>query len=356
MRVRLSSRKRVALALVISGLVPAWCGAQSQPRAEAASPDKTPPGTNSISRRNSLQRLEESLSKSFQSLAPGNSAETFTAPTYYPVPRPATTVSRPRERRKDLLSLSLEELLMPGAPEENKFDLPGEKNGLSGKKSTWELLYEEISRPPSAPTPTKSAKEKEGSLLNKRKTPASSLERESRDDDQEDANIPGGIRSNEKKLKELLADETGRKVLDLPVPARTSVSDFFGIGDTTLTPEEEKAHKDYLDRYRQLLDANSTPPPGTINPLSPLNAFGKAGPAQNVSPYYNLGSLPPTSALAPVPGTPAAMDALLHPDTLPDLNSKVLNQWNPYYVAPKVEPPKPVPFGIPTVQAPRRAF
>jgi hypothetical protein len=41
---------------------------------------------------------------------------------------------------------------------------------------------------------------------------------------------------------------------------------------------------------------------------------------------------------------------------MPDRNATLLNQWNPLYAPPKVEPPKPPPIIEPPIEAPRRKF
>ncbi|HWX19944.1 MAG TPA: hypothetical protein VN578_08575 [Candidatus Binatia bacterium] len=338
------------MALAVLGLAGlTWCRAQTQGRGESPQSSDTHSRTNSnsVGGRNSLQQLEDALSKSFQSFSPGNTAESLTPPTFYPPPRPVTPSPRLRERRKDLLSLSVEELLMPDAPGEDNFKLPGNKNELSGKKSFWEQYYEDLTRPRTDPSKAGAAKEK--NLRSGRKTASSSLEPEYKDD----PDLPSGIRENEKKLKDLLAEQTGVRTLDLPIPSRTTFADFFGLGEKTVSPEDQKAHKEYMEKYRQLLGANSIPPP---SPLNPLNPFGPADPSLHLAPNGGLGGFPGAFGQAATSGNPAGMDALLHPGALPDINARVLNQWNPFYVAPKFEPPKPAPLVVPTVQAPKRVF
>jgi len=342
MRVGFSIFWRLSLALAGCGLgAPVSCLAQTAP-AQGQIPAHSPAGTNtnSLKAHNSLQQLEEALSKSFQSLAPRSTEETFTPPPYQPRP---VSPPLPRDKKKDLFSFTVEEMLMPNAPGEDNLKLPGTKDDLSEKRVSWDQFYRQWSLSPTNSSRSSRTTQRDPTGRNVRNSGPES-------DTKDDLGVPEGVRDSEKKLNDLLNQQNSRHSPDTAPLTRSSFADIFEPPDTTFTPEQQKAHKDYMDKYRQLLD--STAPPGTLNPLNPL---APAESSQRSAPG-TLGGLPGVSLPPPMPGTPAAMDALLNPTTLPDLNSKVLNAWNPFYVAPKIEPPKPAPLTVPTVQAPRRVF
>jgi hypothetical protein len=54
--------------------------------------------------------------------------------------------------------------------------------------------------------------------------------------------------------------------------------------------------------------------------------------------------------------TPGDVNSILNRKMLPDVNTTVLNQWNPMYAPPKVELPKITPPTPLTMEVPRRKF
>jgi hypothetical protein len=169
------------------------------------------------------------------------------------------------------------------------------------------------------------------------------------------------VRESEQRLKRALGDNQNETPSLTPSPVRSTFSDFFALGGSQKgpTPQDISAHKAYMDQYRQLL--KSSVPGTTVNPVdaaftpNPLApqavTFGALDPLN--------GSLPlnASSYKAPTPAaTPAAVNALLTPGAPPDLNAKVLNNWNPLYAPPKPEQPKPVSFSVPMMEVPRRRF
>ena len=116
--------------------------------------------------------------------------------------------------------------------------------------------------------------------------------------------------------------------------------------------EDIQAHQDYLQRYRQVL-AGSSPAPGLKEP------FKTAPAASTPQPAPGYGSLDPYASSGRLTGAvpPPSPGSVFNPTTLPDINSKVANQWNPLYQAPRVEPYKPPRLQSPPfAEAPRRRF
>ncbi len=168
-------------------------------------------------------------------------------------------------------------------------------------------------------------------------------------DTQDDQETLGPFQESAAKLKsDLAATEFGASIFK-PATARSSFSDFFGVGATGLTPEQEKAHKDYMDSYVTTLFGNS------------------AGVSINAMDAMSPGAKAQTPATSPLGGLPevarsdsfksgSGFNSTLSTSPLPDMNANALNQWNPLYTEPKLELPKSQPFFTPPVEMPRRRF
>jgi hypothetical protein len=155
-----------------------------------------------------------------------------------------------------------------------------------------------------------------------------------------DSNLPTGVREISESLRKQVGSLSSGGAT---TPTRSLSSSFFGSGDKGLSPAEIEAHQEYMRSFREEV-LNSRP---TVASAGPGLAAGVTAPIPggglpDLSPRRpdgydaRLGGVSPTY----VPGAPA------------DINSKVLNDWDPGYTPPK--PPAPKPLPPPSFTVPRR--
>jgi hypothetical protein len=299
-------------------------------------------------KKDGLRQLEEDLARSLGGFKPGIPSEGD--PAARPArlqPGPAIQNKRARdqkERRKNWVFMSPED---PGAglSVEDLFNIPGygpdgqEKNHLS----PLELFYQNLDRRYSGKAESKPFAEKDPFGMRKETAPRDAA------GSSEDANLPKGVKDTEQRLKRLLgADATGL------TPARThgTLSDIFGLGDQNRSPEQELAHKAYMREYQRWLEA-----PTVAAGTGPANILGTTASSGGPASYSSgPGALSiPAHSPGPAPRVDFANPALAV-GTLPDVNAKVLNQWNSMYTPPKIELPKTVAPPPPPSEVPRRKF
>jgi hypothetical protein len=150
--------------------------------------------------------------------------------------------------------------------------------------------------------------------------------------------LPEKIKGPAERLRDLLRSDPST----VTAP-RNSLSDFFSVQPNTLTPEQIEAHRNLMDQYRKIL--SGSPPALSVTPLNSGTAVGNP----------QIPSLPGTMPRS-TPSTPGMVGSIYNPSIIPDHNATVLNQWNPMYAPPKIEPPKPAPLIEQPIEAPRRKF
>jgi hypothetical protein len=294
-------------------------------------------------RKDSLQQLEESLSRSLHFFSPRSSLEGLAPEPVLPPPPvqviPNRRALQEQERRKNWMALTPEELMQGPHSELFKSSEPGADND---NKSALEHFYDRLNwEHPARKQPAPKEDNRAGSRLR----PGSSGDLFGSPDA---AEIPAGLRESTKKLKEEVGSDKRRSFFD-PVPQHSGFADFFGFGDKTLSPEDIKAHKEYMEQYRQLLQG----PAPAANPLAPP---GPAAAPLQPGPYNGFNSFASTPTHRLWGASPDGYNPGLNPGKLQDFNATVLNQWNPLYSPPKPEPPKPAPMFVPPAEAPRRKF
>jgi len=342
----------LALAIIGRFGLAACSGAEPDPQ---RTPSKTSPGTNTTeaignldqlsSRRDSLKQLEDQLLKSLEIFSPKSSLDGVLAPEYRPPPASATPGKRSRSEQDRRKSWGL---LEPGAsssdsPESDSLN-PSGVRGEPGQS----LGDESHNRLPRRDLKSKSPLAMDDENSGRRK--AISPRDESRAD--EDSNLPGGIKNQAKRLKDLLGSENGWG-MSSPAPGRSSFADFFGFGKTSVTPDQALAHKEYMNQYRQLLEGK---PATTTTLATPL---GDGSGAVSASPSAFSGGLEALTGSSRSPGStlaPGNFNSPLSSATMQDRNASALNQWNPLYSTFKVEPPRPAPLSVPMMEVPRRKF
>jgi hypothetical protein len=340
-------------ALVCGGLWVPAIQAQDKPSAEAevpSLPSRTPtevaprvaPGPQ---RMNGLLRLEEQLRRSFQFFKPSNPG--LEATPLPPPPRASAPVQSQRakellEQKKNWMYANPDGLTTPSTTEDLLNPPEYGAKGLNDKsRSSMQRLYQDLDQ-------------RNGALAKKRNGLTPEDPSGLRDQETDDANLPAGIRDNEKKLRKLLGFDNPSAAL---TPSRGTLSDILGLGDKSTAPTpEEVARKVYLDEFNAWLNRSAATTPAN-NGLASV-----PGAADSTRQTVATAGAPATFAPFNPAGRPNNYDpsiGMVNPtiatSTPQDITAKVLNQWNPYYVPPKVEPPK-TQSPQPGFDVPRRKF
>ncbi len=290
-----------------------------------------------LNKKDGLTAFEEELSKSLQILSPKSSLDGVLAPEYRPPPAPVVQTRRPREthdRRNELLLMNAEEMGKSG--EDWLPFLNQEEDRRS--KSSLEGIYQQFNREAGGKWKGLDSPGPQGRLSPGERS-------ETRDEE----SLPSGLRQAQNQLKKQLGLES-RGALPDAGPVRGSLSDFFGSGEHSFSAQEVQAHKDYIQRYQQVLDGLGAPPAGSsMNPAT----LPEAQPA--VVTYPGLEVSPLSSRPAENAASSWNRSSVVDPVRLPDPNI-VTKQWDPLYEPPKVEVAKPASLFTPPVEVPRRRF
>jgi hypothetical protein len=316
------------------------CGAASLLMARGQGQPPATPSTNGMSipaqgtppPKDRLMDLEDQLSKALESISPKGMLDAKPEPQYQPPPLPVIPNRRlkeEREKRKNWMFQDSDNWLRDSSTPDwlNPSDT---KDGK--KKNDLDLFYERLNQ--------------QRSLLNQKArlnpddlTPLSGPSFGSDDSNSAKSDkLPDKIKGPADRLRDLL----GFTPSTVTAP-RNTVSDLFTPQQNILTPDQVEAHKNLMDQYRRILAG--TPPAMSMTPLNSTAATGNP----------QVPSLPgatPHSTLF----TPGMVGSIYNPTIMPDRNATVLNQWNPLYAPPKVEPPKPPPVIEQPIEAPRRKF
>jgi len=168
----------------------------------------------------------------------------------------------------------------------------------------------------------------------------------------DDPTVPGGIRDATRKLTERLGNTSTKNGF-----GRAPLDDFFGLSSQTLSRDQADEQKAYIDKYRtdvlrgqSVFSPQGSPSNPLLNPLAPADPLSR--------PAY-LGGLESVSSPTKSDNSPqmsGALGSILIPTAVPDLNAKALNQWNPFFTPPKLEPAKLPPLSVAVPDFPRRRF
>ncbi|HEY5909823.1 MAG TPA: hypothetical protein VJA21_04385 [Verrucomicrobiae bacterium] len=285
-------------------------------------------------RKDGLKQLEEELSKSLQPFSTEGSLDSILMPRYITPP-----VVVPNRRPQS--DLEKRNWMLPKPEDANAFNQdPFKALEGSGTKGSWDELYRSFGN--------ERARGSAGSA----KPDGSTRQglKPSDDLDDETAKLPNGLRESAKSLRDKLL---GSDSVFNQAPSRSRLSDLFTPEEGGLTQEQIKAHKEYVERFRQTLDIPAPWAATVRNPLStPLGGNNSA----TTPAYTGPSSLNPPGRRDTFASSPAAADSMLHPNFTPDPDERVLNQWNPLYAPPTVGSSRIVPFASPPVEAPRRKF
>jgi hypothetical protein len=300
-------------------------------------------------RKDGLKQLEEEFTKAWQSFSPKGSLDGIMAPQYEYTPPPPQVVIPNRRAKEDIDRRKNWMFENPDDPGSFSLDPLKPSNPFRSEKarSAFEELYEKLG-----------GQRAVGVIKPSKEDSLSSSERRSgglHDSVFDDAKLPSGIRESAKSLRQkLLGIETGDKLFS-PGPSRSSFADLFAPEDNTLSKRDIQAHKEYIERFKQVLGTAPVTTGGSENTLNSLGG-SLAGPGTTLQPYGGFNTFrtsTPRDAIAASPGT---VNSILNQGTPADMNANILNQWNPLYTPPAPEKPKPTQFSSPWMEVPRRRF
>jgi hypothetical protein len=299
-------------------------------------------------RKDRLGRLEEELNRSFKGVSFDSSLDAVRPDQIRPAPRPVIQSKRIQElldRRKDWIFMTPEEI-MAGSTGADPSKMPeyGPDGQPLKKLSPMERFYEGLNHRDAGGPGTAAGRQRDPFGLRNDGAPLDSLTAR-----EEEEKLPNSVRQSEQKLQKLLGADTGSGV-SAPMLAHGSLSDIFGLGgDSSFSPEQVRAHEDYMKRYQELLNG-----PAPVSSMDPLNPLGGGAAAQTGGLVGAYGSSRP-SVFESSGGLP---DPTRVPSPSADMNAKVLNQWNlmqaqslPTLAPPMMAQPPPA-----IVEFPRRKF
>jgi len=339
----------VVLSLTFLG----WAGLAVVQARAADKPNPPPPGsdhataeastnTAPFSRKLDLRQIEEEISRSFRPAAPRGPLDGVSAPQYNPPPPQPAPNRRAQEqfvRRKNWMQLTPEEtevlMMTPGSFLNTRSQGQDSLSGKDTRDPNLSDLERQLGINPGL--------WREIELLGPRSKAAGPKESTSR----EQPTMPGELKDSSEKLKNFL--EAERVYGSGAGAGRSSFADFFGLAQPESSPEQVRARKAYLQEYQKWLNQ---PAAGTVvNPLNLPDAKAQTG-------APGPGKYAPARSGGAVASTPGFNHSIPDPTAtaLRDPNETVLNQWNPMYIPPKIEPPKPTPPPPPITEAPRRKF
>jgi hypothetical protein len=355
MSLRLSSCLGVCLAVAGfggGGVLAGTVLAQDRPAATQAeaSAQKRPATTQRVAippgPKNGLLRLEEQLSRSFQFLKPSSSLDVLPAP---PMPQRAAppVLSKQAKDRMDSQkdwALNNPDDLAAIPKLEDLLKVPEYGLESTKKKSTASVdrFYQDLERRSGAKAKRDPFAAEDPRRVNPE--PGDSQEADLPDD----PSLPVGVRSSEKTLRKLLHGQDSGYA---PGSGRGVLSDIFGLGESRATPEDDLAQKAYLKGFQDWLNRPAAGPAyGLPNPLAAADPSRQAMPVNG-----GFGAFAPLSRPSNFDPSLGAANPTLLVGTPQDTTARLLNQWNPLYSAPKVEPPK-TPLPAPNFDVPRRKF
>ena len=170
---------------------------------------------------------------------------------------------------------------------------------------------------------------------------------------QEDANLPSGLRESAQALSKLVESESGDARFSR-ASTHGDFSDTFGLGNQPLSKEQMQEHKKFMDDYRSMVDP-SWHPPAIATAENLMSTFAAEPSSSAGKPAVGL-----PSALSPA--APMAFEEQLNvtspqlgPAALPDVNAQALGQTRPTPALPTVESTRVMPPS-PSFAAPKRSF
>jgi hypothetical protein len=296
------------------------------------------------------RQLDEQLRLLKELTTPKSMETRFSIPYVAPTVLPNKRIKELIERQKNW-ALTPEDLNFSAgknSPEADVSSFEG-TDKMGGKNTSLEQFYDTLNR--SGSSAPSSGRKDDGSTPSGNKR--SILGQENNTDD--DSSLPPEVRDKTERLKELVNGD--RNSLFNPGRVRSSFDNFFGVNGQAQTAGQGAANKpgpaeSFLDQYKKGLD------PSVAAGLDPtlkavLPEVASHPKATFVEPFKAPTTGPRRDENEPTPGQ---VNSVLDVTSVSDINSAVLNQWNPLYTPPKVEVRKYAPPTPPNLEFPRRKF
>ena len=285
------------------------------------------------SKRGGFPDLETDLTKSFQeSFSSRSSLDGVIVPPAHSGAGPAIQNKKVKEllELKKNWALSNPEDLTKGPTMEELLQLP--EYGSDGKEKKTRSSVENYYR--------KQDREKRGEadradregedLLSAHKR------RDLRDDleSKDEAAVAAERKESERSVLRLFDTKPGGTPIPVASEAgRGSLSDFFGLGNSTPSTEQVDGHKPPMKRFGEPSPSTRTEVPNSLSGL--LNDSRLA------APIGTLPNLPSSSRPSVFDSGSGFLSSPLAPaSVLPDTSAGPLNSWNPPAALPRVEQPK----------------
>jgi hypothetical protein len=298
-----------------------------------------------------IKQLEDQL-KSLRGISPVNSMEErFGAPYVSPTMSvlPNKTMKELLDRQKNW-NLTPEELgTATISYDSDSFSTFGDDKKDSKKLSSLQQFYDTLNR-------RSATRDNTDKLIDTLKV-NSSKSSDARDDTvpvDDDSKLPPGLRDKAQKLKEMV-DEDTTSIFN-PTRARSSFENFFGLSESNPNHDSVGGSKNpvesFMDQFKKTLDMQSS---GVAMDPSLKSLVSDGG--VRLPTYPGLDSSLPTGTKHDLTeSTPGNLNSILNRTAMPDVNSTLLNQWNPMYSPPPLDLPKRAPSMPMTMDIPRRHF
>jgi hypothetical protein len=275
----------------------------------------------------------------------------LSAPYVAPTTVPSKTIQELLEKHKNW-ALTPEELGM-GLNSSDADTLKSLGDDKLDSKSSLQQFYDALNR-------SDSSRQNNGRSTDKNGAKGARMEG-SHDDDfnsaADDPNLPANIRDKAQKLRDFVNQDSSSVFSQ--TRAHSSFQDFFGLSGNksagsapTGTGEPKTKVDSFLEQFKKVLDGPTTA--SRIDP-SLQSLLPTATTAQSAVAFPVLDAVPNTrhELTQTMPGN---VNSIVDRTALQDINSRIVNQWNPMYTPPKIELPKYSPPSPPNVDFPRRKF
>jgi hypothetical protein len=152
----------------------------------------------------------------------------------------------------------------------------------------------------------------------------------------EERAVPVEIKEDERgKMRGVFDPKPGGAALPFaPESGRGSLSDFFGLGNSTPSAAEQMdAHKGYMKKFGELLPSTQIEAPSSLS--------GLFNDSRMAAPVSTLQSFPSSSRPSVFDTSPGSLSSPLAPaSVLPDANAGSVSSWSSPSLVPRMELPK----------------
>lgn len=300
-------------------------------------------------KKEGTSQLEDQLENINKQLSNKNLDQGFSLPYLPPTVVPAKTLKELLDRQKNW-GMTPEELGSAFGSSESDALSVFDQGRSDAKKSSLQQFYDTLNRQ-NASHPNSSRSGENGGSVDYFK---SDFKQDT--DFSDDSSMPASIRDKAKKLRDLV-NQDPTSFFNTTKP-KTSFDNFLGLNDPNPTADSVRGPKtsmeSFMDQFKKVLNGQTVG--ASVDPS--VNALAPKPTVRPVTAYPALDELPSSThhQLSDIT-TPGTINSVPNPTVMQDLNSTILNQWNPLYTPPKLELPKPSPPSVPlNMEFPRRKF